>query len=226
MQQQQHQVVIIGAGGHGKVVLDILRSAGEFEPIGFIDADTRLAGTKVGGLRVLGPTNVLPKLRQQRNIAHAIVAIGDNRTRQRYLAAMEQEGFELISAVHPAAFLSPTAKLGRNVVVGPSASIVTEARIGDGCIINTGAIVEHECELADAVHVAPGACLAGRVRVGACAFIGIGAQVIQCLAVGEGATVGAGAVVIQDIPDGATAVGVPARVVKVAPPGPPVLGRS
>src|SRR5262249_9193735 len=78
MQQQQHQVVIIGAGGHGKVVLDILRSAGEYEPVGFIDADTRLAGTTVGGLRVLGPTNVLPKLRQQRNLTHAIVAIGDN----------------------------------------------------------------------------------------------------------------------------------------------------
>jgi UDP-perosamine 4-acetyltransferase len=225
MQQEQRQVIIIGAGGHGKVVLDILRTAGECEPIGFIDADTQLAGSKVGGLRVLGPTNVLPKLRQQRNVSHAIVAIGDNRTRLRYLGALEQEGFEPVSAIHPAAFVSPTAKLGRNIVVGPNASIVTEARIGDGCIVNTGAIVEHECELAEAVHLAPGACLAGRVRVGACAFIGIGAQVIQCLAVGEGATVGAGAVVIADVPDGATAVGVPAKIVKVAPPGPPVLSR-
>ena len=220
------QVVIIGAGGHGKVVLDIVRAGGRFEPVGFVDADTRLAGTKVGGLSVLGPMNILPKLRTQQRVAHAIVAIGDNRTRQRYLAAVEAEGFELISAVHPSAFVSPTARLGRNVVVGPNASIVTEARIGDGVIVNTGAIVEHECELGDAVHVAPGACLAGRVRVGACAFIGIGAQVIQCLAVGEGATVGAGAVVIEDVPDGATVVGVPAKVVKVAPNAPRMLSRN
>jgi serine acetyltransferase len=83
--------------------------------------------------------------------------------------------------------------------------------------VNTGAIVEHECEVGEAVHVAPGACLAGRVRVGACAFVGVGAQVIQCLSVGEGATIGAGAVVIGDVPEGATVVGVPARVVKVSP---------
>ncbi len=219
------QVVIIGAGGHGKVVLDILRAAGQFQPVGFVDADIRLAGTKVGGVPVLGPSNVLPKLRQQR-VAHAIVAIGDNRTRQRYLAAIEAEGFELVSAIHPRSFVSPTARLGRNVVVCPGASIITEARIGDGTIINTGAIVEHECELAEAVHVAPGACLAGRVRIGACAFIGIGAQVIQCLAVGDGATVGAGAVVLQDVPDGATVVGVPARIVKVAPAPPAVVART
>lgn len=219
------QLVIIGAGGHGKVVLDILRAAGRFQPVGFVDADPRLAGTSVGGLPVLGPLNVLPKIRQQQRVAHAIVAIGDNRTRLRYLAAVEAEGLELVSAIHPAAFVSPTARLGRNVVVGPNASVVTEAHVGDGTIVNTGAIVEHECELAEAVHVAPGACLAGRVRVGACAFIGIGAQVIQCLAVGEGATVGAGAVVTGDVPDGATVVGVPARVVKVAPNGPAALAR-
>ena len=218
-------VVIIGAGGHGKVVLDILRAAGRFNPIGYVDADTRLFGTKVGGLQVLGPNNVLPRLRQQ-GVAHAIVAIGDNRTRQRYVATLGGEGFELVSAIHPSAFVSPTAKLGRNVVVGPNASVITEARIGDATIVNTGAIVEHECEVGQAVHVAPGACLAGRVRVGACAFVGIGAQVIQCLSVGEGATVGAGAVVLQDVPDGATVVGVPARVVKVSPSAMPVLAGS
>src|SRR5688572_31393080 len=106
-------VVIIGAGGHGRVVLDILRAAGRYQPVGFVDADTRLAGTRVGGLPVLGPTNVLPKLRQQQRVAHAIVAIGDNVTRRRYAAAIEAEGFELASAIHPTAFVSPSARLGR-----------------------------------------------------------------------------------------------------------------
>lgn len=214
------QLVIVGAGGHGKVVLDIVRAAGRYEPVGFVDADTRLAGTKVGGLPVLGPMNVLNKLRQQR-VRHAIVAIGDNRTRHRYAELLESEGFELAGAVHPTAFVSPTATLGKNVVVGPNASVITEARVGDGAIVNTGAIVEHECEVGAYAHVAPAACLAGRVRVGAFAFIAIGATVIPCMTIGEGATVGAGAVVIEDVPLGATAVGVPARVVKTAAPPAP-----
>jgi sugar O-acyltransferase (sialic acid O-acetyltransferase NeuD family) len=219
------QVVIIGAGGHGKVVLDIIRAEGRYEPVGFIDADTRLTGTRVGGLPVIGPMNVLPKLRQQK-VAHAIVAIGDNRTRLRYADAVEGEGIELINAIHPSAFVSTTALLGRNVVVCPNASVITEARVRHAAIINTGAIVEHECDIGEAVHVAPGACVAGRARVGAFAFIGIGAQIIQCLAVGDGATVGAGSVVLEDVPDGATVVGVPARVVKVGAADQPMLARA
>jgi UDP-perosamine 4-acetyltransferase len=219
------QVVIIGAGGHGKVVLDILRAQGRYEPVGFVDADTRLTGTKVGGLPVFGPMNVLPRLRQQKT-THAIVAIGDNRTRLRYAGAVEGEGFELINAIHPSAFVSQTARLGLNVVVGPNASVITEAHLADAAIVNTGAIVEHECEIGEAVHIAPGACVAGRARVGAFAFVGIGAQIIQCLSVGDGATVGAGAVVLEDVPDGATVVGVPARVVKLAPGSQPVLSMA
>jgi UDP-perosamine 4-acetyltransferase len=219
------QVVILGAGGHGKVVLDIIRAQGDCEPVGFVDADTRLTGTKVGGLPVFGPLNVLPRLRQQK-VTHAIVAIGDNRTRLRYAGAVEGEGFELINAIHPTAFVSPTARLGRNVAICPNASIITEARLADAVIINTGAIVEHECEIGEAVHVAPAACVAGRARVGAFAFIGMGAHIIQCLSVGDGATVGAGAVVLEDVPDGATVVGVPARVVKAgAAAGPATLVR-
>ena len=159
------QVVVLGAGGHGKVVLDIIRAEGVYEPVGFVDADTRLTRTKVGGLPVFGPLNILPRLRQQK-ITHAIVAIGDNRTRLRYAGAVEGEGFELINAIHPKAFVSPTARLGRNVVICPNASVITEARLADGVILNTNAIVEHECEIGEAVHVAPAACVAGRARVG------------------------------------------------------------
>jgi UDP-perosamine 4-acetyltransferase len=211
------QVVIIGAGGHGKVVLDILRAAGKYVPAGFVDADTTLAGMKVGGLPVFGPGNVLPKIRQQK-IRHAIVAIGDNRTRQRYAALLREQGFELINAIHPPASVSAAAALGENVVIAAQATVCTEARLADCVIVNTSAVVDHECDVAEAVHVCPGAHLAGRVRVGAAAFIGLGANVIQCMTIGEHAVVGAGAVVIEDVPAYATAVGVPARVIKSTAP--------
>ena len=206
-------VVIIGAGGHGKVVLDILTAEGKYRPVGFVDNNPSLLDSYVCGLPVLGPINALPRLKRQR-IRHAIVAIGDNRQRLSQVPEIDAAGIMLVNAVHPTAFVSPRAKLGRGVVVAPKACVIVDARIGDVAIVNTAAVVDHECDVGDGAHVCPGAILAGRVRVGRGAFIGIGAQVIQCRNVGEFAVVGAGAAVIEDVPDGATAVGVPARVVK------------
>ena len=140
--------VIIGAGGHGKVVLDILRAGGRYEPVGFLDADPALAGTMVGGLPVLGAANLLPKLRQQQKVRAAIVAIGDNRTRARYAQLLREQGFELITAVHPSAVVSPTARLGADVVVAAGAVICTEAVVGNSAIINTAAITVFRASLA------------------------------------------------------------------------------
>jgi len=207
------EVIIIGAGGHGKVVLDILRAAGKHKPIGFIDADVALAGSIIGGLPVIGPANLLPKVKQQK-VRGAIIAIGDNRTRLQYAQMLSEQGFELINAIHPTASVSPAATLGSNVVVAAQAAICTEARIADSVIINTAAVVDHECIVDAGAHIAPGVRLAGRVHIGAGAFVGIGATVIQCLNVGEYAVVGAGAVVIADLPGHVTAVGVPAKVIK------------
>jgi sugar O-acyltransferase (sialic acid O-acetyltransferase NeuD family) len=204
--------LIIGAGGHGKVVLDILLAGRKYRPVGFLDADPALAGTTVAGLGVLGSINLLSKLRDKK-IRAAIIAIGDSRSRLSCAQAVLDHGFELINAIHPDSYIAPTATLGKNIVVAAGAVISTEARIGDSCIINTNAVVEHECDLAEGVHVCPGALLAGRVKVESSAFIGLGAKVIQCLTIGANATIGAGAVVIRDIPPGVTAVGIPARVI-------------
>jgi sugar O-acyltransferase (sialic acid O-acetyltransferase NeuD family) len=210
-------VVIIGAGGHGKVVLDILRAAGRGRPVGFLDADPALAGTTIHGLPVLGQVNMIPKLKSQR-IGGAIVAIGDNLARHQYANTLREQGLELVNAVHPSAVVSPTASIGRNVVIAAGAVVGPDAIVSDSVIINTGALVDHECRIDFAVHICPGAALAGRVQVGEMAFIGLGCRIIQCLVVGRQATVGAGAVVIEDVPELATVVGVPARVIKTARP--------
>ncbi len=212
------ETIIIGAGGHGKVVLDILRAGGKYRPIGFVDADPKLANTRVGGLPVFGGIHLLNKLRQQHRLKAAIIGIGDNRARCGYVKNIDDQGLELINAIHPSASISASAILGRNVVVAAQAVICTEARIGDLAIINTAAIVDHECEIGIAAHICPGANLAGRVRIGRNAFVGLGANIIQCLSIGDSAVIGAGAVVLRDIPAGATAVGIPARIIKLAPP--------
>lgn len=205
--------VIIGAGGHGKVVLDILQTEGKHRVVGFLDADASLAGTTVAGVPVIGGINQLLRLKSQK-VRAALIAIGDNRVRRQYAREAIDAGLELITAVHPRASVARSATIGRNVVIAMNASVCADARIGDSAVVNTAAIVDHECVVGEAVHVCPGAALAGRVRVDELAFIGMGARIIQCLTIGARSVVGAGAVVRVDLPADVLAVGVPARIVK------------
>jgi sugar O-acyltransferase (sialic acid O-acetyltransferase NeuD family) len=209
-------IIIAGAGGHGRVVLDILRSAAQtHNVIGFLDANQALHGAQIAGVPVLGHLNLLPKLKQK-GLAGAIVAIGDNRVRASYAKKLTAAGLELVNAIHPSAVISRTAAIGRNVVIAPGAIVCTDAQIADSVVLNTAATIDHECEIGQAVHVCPGVRLAGRVSVGEGAMLGIGAAVLPCLRIGEYAVIGGGALVRNDVPAHATAVGVPARILRTA----------
>lgn len=205
-------VLIVGAGGHGRVVLEILAAARQHRVLGFLDADESLAGQSILGIPVLGHPQHLLRLRGKAR--GAIVAVGDNRARVSYAHHLATAGLELVSALHPAAVISPSAKIGRNVVVCANAVIGTETALADSALINTAAVIDHECDIGEGAHIAPAAALAGRVRIGPGAFVGLGARIIQCLSVGQHATVGAGAVVLRDVPDHTTVVGVPARTLR------------
>lgn len=205
--------IIVGAGGHGRVVLDIFRHAHNADPIGFVDGNPALQGQSIDGLEVLADTADLPALKAQ-GVDSAIVAIGDNATRNMYAQALAANGIPLINAIHPKASVASTARLGNNIVVAAGAVVCAHCRIADSAICNTASIVDHESIIGRAAHVCPGARLAGRVNVDDFAFIGIGATVIQCLSVGRGSIVGAGAVVLKDVAPFTTVVGVPARPIK------------
>lgn len=204
---REREVVVLGAGGHGKVVVETLAASG-WRVVGITDADPR--PRTVLGVPVLGDDGVLPALRRE-GLAHAFVAQGDNRLRTRLAALAEDLGFALPNAVSPAALVSPSARLGRGVAVLPGAVINAEAELGDFAIINTGAIVEHDCRVGAGAHIAPGAVLAGRVEVGPGALIGAGAAVRPEVRIGAGAVVGAGSAVVRDVPQDAVVAGVPAR---------------
>jgi UDP-perosamine 4-acetyltransferase len=205
------KLVIIGSGGHAKVVIDILRNADGFSLIGCTDpSNDRMT---VMGLPVLGDDSVLERLHKE-GVKHAFVALGDNRLRQERADHALSLGFELVNAVSGWSCIAPSVKLGRDIAVMPGAVVNADSVVGDNVIINTGVTVDHDCVLGSGVHLAPGCNLAGNVTVGRNAFLGTGCKVIPKISIGEGSTIGAGSVVIRDIPDNSVAYGVPAKVVR------------
>ncbi len=210
------ELIIIGAGGHGRVVLDIIQAAKQYKPVGFLDNNLALHGRRVDGLPVLGDALQLPELRQ-RGIRKAVIAIGDNGARRAIGDSLTQNGFELVSAIHPSARIASNASLGKGVVVAAGSLVCAHCQIGDYVILNTGCIVDHESMIGTAAHICPGVRLAGHVTVESGAFVGIGSTVIQGVRVGFESIVGAGAVVIRDVDPMTTVVGVPARAIKDAP---------
>lgn len=211
-------MVILGAGGHGRVVLDVIQQAGKHKPVGFLDNNRSLHGRRVDGLPVLGGLEQLAELKK-RGIEGAIVAIGDNGVRRAMADILESDGFELLNAIHPSAQLANTVNVGRGVVIAAGALVCAHCQIGDYVILNTGCIVDHESMIGTCAHICPGVRLAGHVTVESGAFIGIGATVIQNLRVGFESVVGAGSVVVQSVDPMTTVVGVPAGVTKGSPSG-------
>ena len=210
------RTVFLGAGGHARVLIEIVRLVRPFELVGLLDADPGRRGQAVDGIPILGGDELLARLRGE-GVTGAFVAfasIRDTGARSRAYALLREHGYESPTLVHPRAIVSPSATLGAGVAVLAGAVVGTGARLGENAIVNSAAIVEHDCRIGDSAHVASGARLAGAVEVGAGAHVGIGAVVREGIAIGERAIVGAGAVVVADVPAGAIVVGNPARAQK------------
>jgi acetyltransferase EpsM len=206
------RIAIIGAGGHGTVVADILlrmREAGaDVEPIAFVDDHPAPNAPPILSLPVLrGGLADLAKLACDA----ALVAIGHNATRQRICELLRQSGFKLAVARHPSSVIAPDAVVETGAVICAGAVINPGSRIGVGAIINTQASVDHHNWIGDYVHIAPGVHLGGDVRVGNGSLVGIGATVGPQCRIGRGVVVGAGAVVVSNLPDDVVATGLPAR---------------
>lgn len=206
-------LVIVGAGGHAKVLADLIEAGGRFRVVGATDPSPKGPAARLSGMTILGDDSILPRLKKQ-GVAHAAVGVGASpRTapRARLRRTLLELGFQTPALVHPRAVVSPGAVLSPGTQVMAGAIINPGARLGPGCVINTGAIVEHDCELGPDAFVGPGAVLGGEVFLGEGSFIGLGAKVNPGVAVGERAVVGAGAVVVRDVRAGALVTGVPAR---------------
>lgn len=202
-------IVVMGASGHAKVCIELLRSFGGTVEccIGSeVDADTCM------GLPVLKGESHLERLRGE-GYTEIFIAVVGNSAREKLASLALSQSWRLVSAISPHAVISPSARIGEGVAIMPGAIINTESQIGDLAIINTGAVIDHDCIVGTAVHIAPQGALAGNVRVGARSFLGTGCKVIPGIVIGADAMIGAGAAVVANLDDEATAVGVPARAV-------------
>jgi UDP-perosamine 4-acetyltransferase len=204
-----HGIVIVGAGGHARVCIEVLDSAGQ-------TVDVCLGGPDSGefclDVPVLSRADGAEVLFAD-GYRRAFVAIGANGLRQKLSEEMLALGFELVTAISPHAVVSRSATIGSGTVVMAGAVVNAKTVIGRSAIINTGAVIDHDNSIGDYAHVAPQCGLAGNVSVGARAFLGVGCSVIPGCTIGHDAIVGAGSVVIGDIRSQVTVVGVPAHVV-------------
>jgi sugar O-acyltransferase (sialic acid O-acetyltransferase NeuD family) len=204
-------VVIYGAGGQARILLELLDRAGIGPISGLVDDNPDLTGTKVDGVPVIGNIEKLATVAKVYRIHRAVIAVGDNAHRKRLAEHAKSLGLRLPVLIHPNAYVSPTAHLGDGTVVMAGAVINTHAKIGDLGIINTKASIDHDCELGDNVHIAPGVSMCGNVTVGDGTLIGVGACIVPGVIIGSDSIIGAGAVVIRDVPSNTTVVGCPAR---------------
>lgn len=197
-------MIIYGASGHAKVIIDIIRSVDKVS-IDFVVDDNP-------EIRKLLNFDVQHRLTDAMMNHEVVLAIGNNHIRQKLANKLRVKYHSAL--IHNSAVVSENAEIGNGTVVMPNTVINSSTSIGKHCIINSGAIVEHDNIIEDFVHISPGATVTGNIQIGEGTQIGAGASIIPGIKIGHWATIGAGAVVINNIPDYAVAVGNPAKIIK------------
>ncbi len=203
-------LVILGAGGHGKVVADVAAASGKYSTIIFLD-DAFPELHEVSGWPVTGK---LDTIGEQARGCTAIVALGNNNLRLKWLEKLNSLNVDIATIYHPKAIVAERVNIDVGTVLMAGSIVNIDTSIGKACIINTGSIIEHDNHLADGVHVSPGVQLGGGVVVGECTWIGLGASVIQNINIGEECIIGAGSVVLSAVENGETVAGCPAKKLK------------
>ncbi|WP_143055599.1 acetyltransferase [Flavobacterium terrigena] len=198
------EIYLIGAGGHCKVVVDVLESEKKYSIRKILDDNPKADSLYTYTIEKLENVHILKDKK-------CIISIGDNYIREKIASRLNTN---YVMTIHSSAVVSKFAKIGEGTQIMATAVVNPEAIIGKHCIINTGAIIEHDCVLGDYVHISPNATLGGNVIVGEFTQVGIGATVIQSITIGKNVVIGAGTVIIEDIPDNAVVVGVPGKIIK------------
>lgn len=207
------KIVLIGAGGHAKVIIDILVKYEEYEIIGCLDKSYR-EKQKILGYDVIGDDSVIQNL-YNGGVKNAFVALGNNKLRYEISKDLISKGFTLINVISKNSYIADSVKLGYGIAIMPGAIINSNTIIGNNVIINTNASIDHDCNIGDNCHIAPGASLSGYINLGTGAFLGTGCNVRDRINIGQWSTIGVGSAVVKNIPSYSLAYGVPAKVKKI-----------
>lgn len=200
------KLLILGAGGHGKVVAEIASLMKQWDEIAFLDDKEELK--EVNGYKIIDKLKNYKLYKEE--YKNAFVAIGNNKLRMNLINNLLMEGFNVPILVHPTAIISKNVKIDKGTVIMAGAVINTNSVIGKGCIINTSSSIDHDCILKDGVHISPGVHVGGTVNIGKCTWVCIGSSIANNITIGKNVIVAAGAAVIKDVPDNVIVAGVPA----------------
>jgi sugar O-acyltransferase (sialic acid O-acetyltransferase NeuD family) len=208
-------IVVIGASGHAKVLIDVIEQQGYYNIVGLID-DFKARGTRLMGYEVIGPKDHIADLVAGGKVAGGIVAIGHNWVRHRVAQSIRERApdFLFINAIHPSARVAREVRLGVGVAVMAGVSVNPGTYIGDFCFLNTNASVDHDNTLDDSGCLQPNAATGGNVKIGAFSVISMGANIIHGVTIGSHTVVGAGSTVLTDLPDFVVAYGTPCQVIR------------
>jgi sugar O-acyltransferase (sialic acid O-acetyltransferase NeuD family) len=208
------RVIILGAGGHARVIIEAIRLSGAAEIVAAIDSNPALHGTEMGGIKIMGGDNCIAALAANgaTHFAVAIGSIGRTDLRAKLFALGIAAKLQPLTIAHPSAICSASATIGSGVQLLAGCIVNTQASIAPNVIVNCGAIVEHDCVVGMHSHIASGSCLCGGVIIGERSHIGARATILQGIRIGSRAVIGAGAVVVRDVEDDETVAGVPARI--------------
>ncbi|WP_342480564.1 acetyltransferase [Paenibacillus sp. FSL L8-0340] len=204
------KLLILGAGGHGKVVADAAMASGKWSDIAFLDNNNDL--NEVLGFPVLGRFESY-QYHLQENWT-VFVAIGNNSARMYWLDKLELEGYNIATIIHPYSTISGFSSLGKGSVALAGVVVNANSSIGRGCIVNTSSTVDHDCIISEGVHISPGVNISGTVTVKEDSWLGVGAKVNNNITIGKNVIVAAGAVIIKDVPDNVMVAGIPSTIKK------------
>jgi len=209
------KVLLIGAGGHCKVVLDVLLQNKNYSIIGIIDLKKNI-GSRIFDIGVIGDDNGLKKY-FKRGIKHCFITIGSTGNPEKRIKIykfVKEIGYNLINVISSNSIISNFASIGEGCYFAPGSIINADSVLGNNCIVNTGAKIDHDCLIGDNIHISPGVTLSAGVKIGNATHVGTGSSIIQYVTIGNNTLIGAGSVVTKDIPSNVIAYGNPCKIIR------------